>query len=165
MRVSSNEPGDRPRDKIWGYIEATIRAGKRHACILTYIDTDALTADKGLECYQNVPCGVCCPCWIQPTHELFASYQHRFGSQMKPDLPDANSTPLQIPRLSITNFLLHIFSKHVLPRRFLYVMTTIHAIAAVVALKVQCSQCRPARRLWDKSVNGTCLDPTIERDL
>ena len=34
------------------------------------------------------------------------------------------------------NFLLRIFSKHVLLRRFLYVMKTIHAIAAVVALNV-----------------------------
>lgn len=72
---------------------------------------------------------------------------------------------LQIARISIAIFLLRIFSKHVSLRRFLYVWTTINTIAAVVPLIVQYSQCRPARRLWDKSVNGTCLDPTIERDL
>ncbi|KAL8895000.1 MAG: hypothetical protein Q9207_008341, partial [Kuettlingeria erythrocarpa] len=72
---------------------------------------------------------------------------------------------LQIARISIAIFLLRIFSKHVLLRRFLYVMTTINTLAAVVALIVQYSQCSPPQRVWDRSVAGTCLDPSIERDL
>lgn len=44
-------------------------------------------------------------------------------------------------------------------------MTTVNTIAAVVALIVQYSQCTPVKRLWDRNVLGTCLDPSIERDL
>lgn len=72
---------------------------------------------------------------------------------------------LQIARISIAIFLLRIFSKRIWFRRFLYIMTTINTIAAVVALIVQYAQCRPMRRLWDRNVAGECLSPVISRDL
>ena len=72
---------------------------------------------------------------------------------------------LQIARISIAIFLYRIFSKRIWFRRFLYIMTAINTIAAVVALIVQYAQCRPMRRLWDRNVAGECLSPAISRDL
>ncbi len=72
---------------------------------------------------------------------------------------------LQIARISIAIFLLRIFSKRVWLRRFLYIMTAINTLAAVVALIVQFAQCRPTSRVWDRNVAGECLSPAVSRDL
>ena len=68
-------------------------------------------------------------------------------------------------KLSICLFLLSIIKKSVRdkPKRiFLYFTMALLFITTVICVSQLLGQCRPAQKLWDPVVSGTCEDPSVQ---
>ncbi|KAL8795389.1 MAG: hypothetical protein Q9195_002130 [Heterodermia aff. obscurata] len=68
-------------------------------------------------------------------------------------------------KISVAFLILRIMAKNKYREWFLYVLIALLVIINAICVGFIFGQCSPARKLWDQSAPGTCLDPSIQRDV
>ncbi|KAL9596012.1 MAG: hypothetical protein Q9219_006096 [cf. Caloplaca sp. 3 TL-2023] len=70
-----------------------------------------------------------------------------------------------VGKISIAFLILRIMAKNKLRERFLYTLIALLVTINAICVGFIFGQCTPARKLWEPSVAGSCLDPSIQQDV
>ena len=70
-----------------------------------------------------------------------------------------------VGKISIALLLLRIMPKNKIRERFLYTLITLLVIINTICVAFIFGQCSPARKLWEPSINGSCLKPYVQQDV
>ncbi|KAL9001776.1 MAG: hypothetical protein Q9188_005250 [Gyalolechia gomerana] len=70
-----------------------------------------------------------------------------------------------VGKISIAFLLLRIMAKNKLRERFLYTLIALLVTINAICVGFIFGQCSPARKLWNPSVPGSCLDPSIQQNV